>query len=85
LIALKAEAPRTRFLKGNHEEVFLHALDGDDQALRMFCRIGGRETIMSYGVDAREYERLDYANWPNGCWRWCPMRIAASLMHSRMW
>lgn len=61
LIALKAEAPRTRFLKGNHEEVFLHALGGDDQALRMFCRIGGRETIMSYGVDAREYERLDYA------------------------
>lgn len=60
LLALKAEAPRTRFLKGNHEEVFLHALDGDEQALRMFCRIGGRETIMSYGVDAREYERLDY-------------------------
>lgn len=61
LIAFKAEAPRTRFLKGNHEEVFLHAIDGDDQALRLFCRIGGRETIMSYGVDAIEYERLDYA------------------------
>jgi len=61
LIALQIEAPRTRFLKGNHEEVFLHALGGDDQALRMFCRIGGRETIMSYGVDAGEYERLDYA------------------------
>lgn len=61
LIALKAAAPRTRFLKGNHEEVFLHALDGDEQALRMFCRIGGRETIISYGVGEQEYERLDYA------------------------
>lgn len=60
LIALKTQAPRTRFLKGNHEEVFLHALAGDEQALRMFCRIGGRETIMSYGVDSTEYERLDY-------------------------
>lgn len=26
----------------------------------MFCRIGGRETIMSYGVDAAEYDRMDY-------------------------
>ncbi|WP_375270464.1 metallophosphoesterase family protein [Sphingomonas sp.] len=60
LIALKAEAPNTRFLKGNHEEVFLHAIAGDDQALRMFCRIGGRETILSYGVGSAEYERLDY-------------------------
>jgi serine/threonine protein phosphatase 1 len=60
LLTLKAEAPRTRFLKGNHEEIFLHAMDGDDQALRLFCRIGGRETIMSYGVGATEYDRLDY-------------------------
>lgn len=60
LITLKKEAPQTRFLKGNHEEVFLHAIEGDEQALRMFCRIGGRETILSYGVTPAEYERLDY-------------------------
>lgn len=61
LIALRDRAPGTRFIAGNHEEVFLHALEGDEQALRMFCRIGGRETIMSYGLTGPEYERLDYA------------------------
>lgn len=50
----------THFLMGNHEEIFLKALDGDEKALRLFCRIGGRETILSYGIDADEYERLDY-------------------------
>ncbi|WP_347812382.1 metallophosphoesterase family protein [Sphingomonas sp. PP-F2F-A104-K0414] len=49
-----------RFLLGNHEEIFLGALDGEPKALRLFCRIGGRETMLSYGMDAAEYERLDY-------------------------
>lgn len=53
--------PRVHCLMGNHEEIFLRAIDGDDKALRLFCRIGGRETLMSYGVTAEEYERLDYA------------------------
>ena len=61
LISLRGRAPGTRFITGNHEEVFAHAIEGDQQALRMFCRIGGRETIMSYGLSASEYERLDYA------------------------
>ena len=50
-----------RFLMGNHEEVFLSALNGDERALRLFCRIGGRETILSYGIDEMAYERMDYA------------------------
>lgn len=57
---LSAERPDTRFLLGNHEEVFLDALKGEPKALRMFCRIGGRETIMSYGVDPADYDRMDY-------------------------
>lgn len=57
---LAAERPDTRFLLGNHEEVFREALKGEPKALRMFCRIGGRETIMSYGVDAADYDRMDY-------------------------
>lgn len=51
---------RLRFLMGNHEEIFLAALNGDAKALRLFSRIGGRETMMSYGLDAAAYERLDY-------------------------
>lgn len=60
LIALKHARPATRFLLGNHEEIFLGALDGEPKALRLFCRIGGRETVLSYGMAAREYESLDY-------------------------
>lgn len=57
---LAEERPDTHFLLGNHEEVFLEALKGEPKALRMFCRIGGRETILSYGVDADAYDRMDY-------------------------
>jgi serine/threonine protein phosphatase 1 len=46
---------------GNHEEVFLAAVQKDLPALRFCCRIGGRETIISYGISQEEYERLDYA------------------------
>lgn len=49
-----------RFLLGNHEEVFLLALSGDARAVRLFCRIGGRETLLSYGLDAAEYESSNY-------------------------
>ena len=57
---LAAEGRDMRFLAGNHEEVFCRALDGDAKSLRLFCRIGGRETALSYGITSSEYERLDY-------------------------
>lgn len=60
LIDLSRTRPGTRYLKGNHEEVFLRALAADREALRLFCRVGGRETVLSYGVEAEEYERMDY-------------------------
>ncbi len=60
LRGLATTRPDVRFLLGNHEEIFLGALDGEPKALRLFCRIGGRETVLSYGMDAAEYERLDY-------------------------
>ena len=57
---LAASRPDTRFLLGNHEEVFVESLKGEPKALRMFCRIGGRETIISYGLAAADYDRMDY-------------------------
>jgi len=48
-----------RFLMGNHEEVFLRALEGDLKALRFLSRIGGRETLLSYGVSEEAYRELD--------------------------
>lgn len=49
-----------RLLLGNHEEIFLAALDGDPKGLRLFCRVGGRETALSYGIAAESYERSGY-------------------------
>jgi serine/threonine protein phosphatase 1 len=49
-----------RFLMGNHEEIFLRAIGGDARALRFLTRIGGKETLLSYGVTKDEYRRLDF-------------------------
>lgn len=60
LIALRRERPSTRFLMGNHEEILLGAIEGETGALRMFTRIGGIETILSYGVSEQEYVDVDF-------------------------
>jgi len=40
------------FIKGNHEEVFVAAARGDVRAAGLLRRIGGVETLASYGLDA---------------------------------
>jgi len=60
LLALSRGPVPIRFLMGNHEEVFLRALAGDSGALRFLIRIGGRETLLSYGIGEEEYASLDY-------------------------
>lgn len=46
-----AKRRKVRILFGNHEEMFLQAMD-NTEVLRAFLRYGGRETILSYPVDA---------------------------------
>jgi serine/threonine protein phosphatase 1 len=59
-MALKARRPNTRFLTGNHEEVFVAACrKRDSKTLRFFIRIGGEATIMSYAISRSEYLALD--------------------------
>ncbi|MBW4329682.1 serine/threonine protein phosphatase [Stakelama sp. CBK3Z-3] len=60
LIALHREQPDTRFLMGNHEEIMLLALEGKREALKLFSRIGGDETLASYGVSHAEIFHADY-------------------------
>ncbi|MFC0588507.1 metallophosphoesterase [Novosphingobium aquiterrae] len=43
-----------RILKGNHEEMLLESLTSRD-VLREFLRYGGRETVLSYGIDPAAY------------------------------
>lgn len=52
--------PNTRFLAGNHEEVFVQACrEPDEEIVRFFIRIGGEPTIMSYDISREEYLSLD--------------------------
>lgn len=48
---------KVRILCGNHEEMFLAALD-DDDVLRSFLQYGGRETILSYPIEIKDYNAL---------------------------
>ena len=50
------ERRRVRILAGNHEEMFLRGMT-DLEILRHFLRHGGRETLLSYGVDQQRYDR----------------------------
>jgi serine/threonine protein phosphatase 1 len=61
LLVLSGRKGNLRFLAGNHEEIFQRAMAGEEKALRLFCRIGGRETAISYGIAPDEYDRMDYA------------------------
>ena len=57
---IRASGRPVHFLMGNHEEVFLKALGGSLEALRLFVKIGGRATILSYGFSEAEYDALCY-------------------------
>jgi serine/threonine protein phosphatase 1 len=60
-MALHADlGDRLRWLVGNHEEVFLKALNGDPELVRYFVRIGGGPTILSYGVNPDDYRVMDF-------------------------
>lgn len=41
---------RTVFIAGNHEEVFLRILAGEDDLIASWLRFGGRECALSYGL-----------------------------------
>jgi serine/threonine protein phosphatase 1 len=59
-IALKKRRPNTRFLMGNHEEVFVQSCrKRDPKTVRFFIRIGGEATIMSYPISRADYLMLD--------------------------
>jgi len=59
-MTLAASDGTNHFIKGNHEELLLHAAKGDRSALPVFHRAGGRETMLSYGVDAQTYDACDF-------------------------
>lgn len=53
-------------LKGNHEEVFAMAAQGNARAVPLFRRIGGIQTLASYGLDEMIGDMMrddDIADW----------------------
>lgn len=50
LAALMDSPVHARFLMGNHEEILLRLLDGDDDLWSFFLRMGGDATLASYGL-----------------------------------
>lgn len=82
---LAATRPNVTVLAGNHEEVFLRVLGGDAKSLRFFTRIGGHETILSYGVDRSAYDRADYAELHDLVAERVPIEHVAFLKGMREW
>ena len=58
-MTLAQSAENVRFLKGNHEELFVAAACGSAQHAGFFRRIGGVETLASYGLAASECMAMD--------------------------
>jgi serine/threonine protein phosphatase 1 len=48
-----------RILCGNHEDMLLESLD-DIETLRAFLRFGGRETVLSFGIDSDSFDASSY-------------------------
>ena len=48
---------KVRILAGNHEEMFLQSFE-DIEVLRHFLKFGGRETLLSYGLDRSTYNAM---------------------------
>lgn len=59
VMAMCAASDDVHCLCGNHEELLLTAAEGSRQALGVFARAGGKETLLSYGVSEEAYERED--------------------------
>jgi serine/threonine protein phosphatase 1 len=49
----RTQETRAMFLRGNHEQMFLDFLAGDDACLEPWRVVGGTATLVSYGVEAR--------------------------------
>ena len=54
-----AASPKTILLMGNHEEILIRVWEGDRSAASLFHRVGGRETLLSYGVSEAQYDDCD--------------------------
>lgn len=58
-MALGEHGGRVHFICGNHEELLIRTWEGDKRSAGLFNRVGGKETLLSYGVDENVYDGAD--------------------------
>jgi serine/threonine protein phosphatase 1 len=73
-----------RVLAGNHEEMFLESF-ADTEMLRHFLRHGGRETVLSYGVDRDRYNSMSLEELQAEMARIVPADDRAFLVAAEEW
>jgi serine/threonine protein phosphatase 1 len=59
LMRLKAAIPSVRLIAGNHEELLIRTWKGDKRSAGLFNRVGGKDTMLSYGVEEHVYDSAD--------------------------
>jgi serine/threonine protein phosphatase 1 len=59
LMTWRPTVARPVFLMGNHEEILLRVLAGEEEVLASWMQFGGAECVASYGVDPASLARLD--------------------------
>ncbi len=59
VMQLAKASPDVRLIAGNHEELLIRSWDGDRRSAGLINRVGGRETMLSYGVDETKYDEAD--------------------------
>lgn len=80
-----SRATAATVIAGNHEELLLLAQAGDRDALAVFNRCGGRETLLSYGVDPDDYDECALSDLPALIDRVVPREQLAYLAGLENW
>lgn len=52
-------SPSFLILKGNHEDLLVAACRGDEDALDLWLRVGGRATLIGFGIDPAMIDHAD--------------------------
>lgn len=73
-----------RLLAGNHEEMFLDSF-ADLELLRHFLRHGGRETVLSYGLERQAYDAMSLDEVQAAMARIVPAEDRAFLTEAEEW
>ncbi len=59
VMQLASASTDVRLIVGNHEELLIRTWDGDRRSAGLINRVGGKETMLSYGIDEADYDKAD--------------------------